>query len=183
MKIINNQKNILIIIVAVMCFLFISLPKTQAQEPKETDLTDNLVHYLGLYVFNLPNCSKPVMFEKIRWISIKEFPNQDIDNPKTDAQGYTKITGYIETIDDERFKFRKATLKKNKAGNYEEFEFETKKINGIYYTFSGKFLDDEVQEKEGGSYTKMRGRLYKYRKGKLFAITDELVPFSEYAIL
>lgn len=171
----NNMKMKSIIFCLAIIISLFSPQETYCQ--KSTDLTDDLVHYLGLYVFNTPRCNPP-NFEKIRWIRINKFPNQDIDNPKTDAKGFVQIDGYIETIDDERFKFKKATLKKDGEGNFEEFEFETEKIKGINFTFKGKFLDKSINH--GGIYTDMFGTLTKFKNGEWFA-SVETSPFSKYA--
>lgn len=174
----SSKKNVLIVVIILCTSLTNSFISTKTvQSRQSTDLTGNLVRYLGLYVFNYPKCNPP-QFEKFRWISVDELPNQNIDKPETDAKGYTQIGGYVETIDDEQFKFKKATLKKNSSGNYEDFEFETEKINGIHYTFKGNFLKKSVNE--GGIYTDMKGTLSRYKNGELIA-SLEMAPFSKYA--
>lgn len=165
--------------ISIMMILILSVSFTNMQSRQQPDLTDSLVRYIGFYVFNYSKC-KPPMFEKFRWIAINPLPNQDEDNPKTDNNGYTMIDGYIETIDDEQFKFKKASLKKNSEGNYENLEFETEKVNGIHFTFKGSFLTKSVNE--NGNYTRMRGSLLKYKNGKLIA-NIAMAPFSEYAEL
>ena len=160
----------------VILLIMISMISSSSQSAQQPDLTDNLVRYLGLYVFNYPR-GKPPMFEKFRWIRISQFPDQDEDDPKTDSAGYTAIDGYVETIDDERFTFKKGLLKKNREGNYENFEFETEKVNGVSYTFTGDFLKKSINE--GGEYTRLRGSLLKYKNGQLVA-NVVTAPFSKY---
>lgn len=149
------------------------------QSDQQPDLSDDLVRYIGFYVFNYAKC-KPPMFEKVRWIRIENVPNQDINNPKTDSSGYTRVDGYIETIDDVKYRFKKALLKKNSLGNYESIKFETENVNGIHFTFIGGFLKKSVNE--GGTYTDLRGSLLKYKNGEL-AANVAMAPFSKYAEL
>jgi hypothetical protein len=156
--------------------LFLLLLLTNMPAQQQPDLTDNLVRYLGFYVFNYAKC-KPPMFEKFRWISIEQFPGQDIDAPKADKNGYTVIGGYLETIDDERLTFKRATLRKNSEGKYEEFEFETEKIGGVHYAFRGNFLKRSVND--GGTFTNMRGNLTKYKQGEIVGHIV-MAPFSKH---
>lgn len=118
------------------------------------------------------------MFEKVRWIAIETFKNQDPNNPKSEASGVTVIDGYIETIDDEVIRFKKGTLKKNASGNYRDFEFETVKMNGIHFTFKGEFLNKA--RNDSGLYTVLIGTLIKYKNNNFFAETSRL-PYTKYA--
>lgn len=152
---------------------------TYMQVERQPDLSSDLVKYVGFYVFNSARCNPP-NFEKIRWIRIENVLGQDIDDPKTDKNGVTIITGYIETIDDERIRFRKAFLKKNSLGNYEAIEFETVKTNGMHFILKGNFLKKSINE--GGNYTVMQGAFLKYRNGEVIANLDS-IRFSKYAEL
>jgi hypothetical protein len=163
--------------VSVMTIFILTVAGMNIQAQQQPDLANNLVRYLGFYVFNYAKCNPP-KFEKIRWIGIVKFPDQDEDNPRTDRNGNTRVDGYVETVEDERYKFKNAFLKKNSEGNYEEFEFETEAVNGIHFTFKGSFLKKSVNS--GGVYTDLRGNFLKYKNGESVAHLV-MAPFSKYA--
>lgn len=169
-----GKRSIRVIVTIVLFGASMSV-KAQSSQP---NLSDNLVRYIGFYVFNSPKC-KPPGFEKIRWIRIDVRPGEDEDDPKVENGNVTRIDGYVETIDDERFKFKRALLKKNGEGNYETLEFDTETMNGIHFEFNGAFLRKSVNE--GGEYTALRGSLFKYKNGESAASVIR-APFSKYAI-
>lgn len=161
----------------ILAFGFCLLPSTVVvPQVQETDLTDNLVRYLGFYVFNVPTC-KPPRFEDVRWIHISPLSNEDVNEPKVDDKGTTRISGYLETTSDVKYWFVEASLTKNKDGNFQGLRFVTEQRNGVSFSFAGDFLDRTISE--GGQYTFFRGSLSKLKDNKLSAYTP-ILPFSKY---
>lgn len=165
-----------VILVSVIFSGFLFPKSIKAQE--ETDLSKSLPRYLGFYTRNTYG-KNPQELEEFKSFVIEEFSNQDIDNPEIDKNGKTFIDGELETTNGTIYKFEKAFLKARKSGEYEYFEFKTVMVEDVSYDFTGKFLEREVQEVKGGSYTKVRGVLSKYKNGEKLACAE--ISFAEYA--
>lgn len=146
----------------------------------ENDLPEELGTALGIYKINSSG-EKAKKVADFLHFNLKKFPGQDTDNPEIDNAGKVFVDGEVKTTNGTIFKFKKAFLKRRASGEYENIEFETVESNGLSYTFKGKFLEKEVQEEEGGNYTKIRGILTKYKNGK--KLDSYELPFFEYAIL
>lgn len=160
-------------------FILLLLPVVGYSQEVTGDLRSNLERYLGSYEFNYGLSGKPTGFEKFRYFVIEEMPGDDPAKPVVDRQGRARVTGYVETIDDEKIPFKYGYLVKNKDGKFESFEFETVRVNKTRYFFKGAFLDRAVNE--DGAYTSLRGTLSRYINGDLASFIAQHAPFRKYA--
>lgn len=166
------------IFLIVVVILIVTLPTEYVMAQSESDLSEDLVIYLNIYKANLSDV-KPKGFEDFEQIEIKKFPKQNIYSPETDSNGKTFIDGEVQIIDGKIFKFKEAFLKKQESDLYQYFEFKTFKIKSTYYVFKGEFLKNLLLE--NGQYTKLKGKLIKYKNDK--EISSAELSFYQYAEL
>ena len=166
-------KRVLAVLFPVLC-IFTQNVFTQT----DIDLPESLGRSLGIYKIH-PAATEG--FEGFRHFYLEKFPDQDTNEPQREADGKVYVQGEVETDTGEIFRFRTAFVKIVSIQGeeyYRDVEFETVEAGGISYKFAGAFLEDWVQEANGG-YTELRGRLTKYKEGsELFSAELPLTKYS-----
>lgn len=168
--------------VSLLVLLFIGVFSGNILAQSEPDYPESLGRCLGVYQIN----SKfiPEEFSDFEYFYFDNFPDQDTDKPKRDAENRVFIQGKIKLTDNTVLKIKKAFVRSitidGDEDYYKDIYFETKMVNGLSYKFKGEFLEKRVQE-EKGSYTKAKGVLTKYKNGE--KIAEAKLKFYEYAEL
>jgi hypothetical protein len=145
----------------------------EAAGANENSLPKGLGAALGRFDFNGPRGSAGTDFEFFRLVKL---PGQDVHNPIHNRDGSVPISGSLVTINGTYYPFRKALLRTRPTGEYEEIEFVTKTVKGIFYRFKGKFLYRLAREKPGGPYSDLRGVITRNKKGKV--TSSRSLPFA-----
>jgi hypothetical protein len=127
------------------------------------------------------NGEKPKVFRDLGGFVLEAPPDQDPSELPKESNGNVLVSGKLILVSGRRFPFVSARLIHGKSGAFEELEFTTKAVHGVYFTFSGRFLSHPKQERLGGDYTVLRGILTKYKNGRRVGYAD--LPFYEFSFM
>jgi hypothetical protein len=164
-----------------LMFVVLSLLVYQTSYAQDTDLPEELgtaqgVHKIHLSVEEIPNA-----FRDIEYIYLKKKPGTNTADPPTDEAGRVFIAGELKLSGGDTFKFKTAHFVRTADGDYKWIFFETEKRHGVWYTFTGEYLENRIYDERRKSYTRIKGTLVKYSNGTKVASDD--LPFFEWAEL
>lgn len=175
LKLLSKMIGSLLMIVGLSLLIY------QTSYAQETDLPEELGTAQGIHKIHLSVEETPRAFRDIEYIYLKKKPGTNTADPPTDEAGRVFIAGELKLSGGDTFKFKTAHFVRTANGDYKGIIFETEKSHGVWYTFTGEYLENRIYDKRRGSYTTIKGTLVKHSNGTILA-SDEL-PFFEWAEL